>query len=354
MDAGKASSWGANGTALLLGLIHALVDTASMAILYYEYSLERLEWEQILLLIIGYNVLAFGLQAPLGWLADRLGGYRAFAAIGLGLSAAAIALSTGSPWAAATTVGLGNAMFHVGAGAVVLRAGGGRATALGIFVGPGAAGVAAGIYLGLAGFPGRWMLTGAIAACATLTAVMRPVERPVPPPADGKAMARPIVVLSILLLCASVAVRALLGGGIASAWRIGHMGLVLAATAVGGKMLGGLLGDRAGWRVVGVGALAATAPLIWWVGRSPAAAVGASLLVQLTMAVTLAGVYVAIPDRPGLAFGLPCLALLIGSAPGLARAAEWISFDPAAWMLPAAAAGVVTIFIGLSLLPRRA
>jgi hypothetical protein len=46
---------------------------------------------------------------------------------------------------------------------------------------------------------------------------------------------------------------------------------------------------------------------------APAAAVVAMLLLQSTMPVTLKATHLVMPARPGLAFGLPCLALVLGT-----------------------------------------
>ena len=99
-----------------------------------------------------YNYCAFALQMPLGILADRLDKNAGLAALGCGLVAAAFALPA-APLALAIVAGVGNALFHVGGGVDVLGDGGRKASALGIFVSPGALGLFAGS--ALAGvFPG--------------------------------------------------------------------------------------------------------------------------------------------------------------------------------------------------------
>jgi len=353
-EAASQRRWGPLATAWVLGLVHAVVDTASLAILYVEVHLGNLPFESIVVLILAYNVLAFGLQAPLGWLADRRRTYRPFALAGLALAVPAIAAAGQWSVFAVVAIGLGNALFHVGAGAMVLRRCGGRATTPGIFVAPGAAGVCAGIWIGLAGFPARGLLALAAAAGLVLTAIARPAAAPPAARAPGR---RPpagaaAVALCAALLCGSVAVRALAGRTISGLWAGAAVGLAITAAAVVGKMAGGWLGDRLGWRVVGVGSLLLVAPLVVLAPAHAPVAVGALLLVQLTMAVTLTATYVAMPARPGLAFGLPCLALLIGSAPALASAAGYLPGLPTASLVPLVLAAAVTIYFGLWLLRR--
>ena len=114
-------------------MLHALVDTASLAVLYYEAYLfgqpeaARFSTGELVSLILLYNVLAFGLQVPLGWLADLLGAHKSFANGGLGLTALAVAASPYWPYAGVVVIAAGNACFHVGAGGIVLRDCGGRA-----------------------------------------------------------------------------------------------------------------------------------------------------------------------------------------------------------------------------------
>ena len=134
--------------ALLLGGAHALVDAASGFIVFRDIGSGRYDRAAVLTLVLLYNTLAFGGQAPAGALADRLQAWRGLAVLGSLLAAAALALGPLSTAAAVVIVGIGNALFHVGAGGHVLATSGRRATESGVFVGPGAVGLAAGIWLG--------------------------------------------------------------------------------------------------------------------------------------------------------------------------------------------------------------
>ena len=428
------SSWLAPGPSLAawgLGLLHALVDMASLAVLYYEVCLfgqrgqTRFDQNDVLFAILLYNVLAFGLQAPLGWLADRLGAHQRFAAAGLGLTALAVATSSCWFYAGVIVIGVGNACFHIGGGGIVLRDCGGRAARPGIFVAPGAMGVALGIALGLAGFPYRAALAATAAAFAVVLVLVRlsparpapchissvayPVESGGQPnsadkqagsnvglpvgavepsrsktagihttvvekcddentDARGHSRSKVLLAICVLLLLLSVSVRSLVGGAVRGGWpeQTGAIALALAGAAVAGKLFGGAIADRLGWRKVGVGALLLAAPLVWagagvssldslgaWFApRSPAFLMIDTLLIQLTMALTLTGVFVAMPRHPGLAFGLPSAALLIGAeAPKLAR---YFSIELAPWLVPLILASAVMIYLGLTVLRRAA
>jgi FSR family fosmidomycin resistance protein-like MFS transporter len=114
----------------------------------------------------------------------------------------------------------------------------------------------------------------------------------------------------------------------------------LTAAVVAGKMAGGLLADRFGWRRVAVTALVGSLPLLALGTSSPAAGIAGVLLFNMTMPVTLAAVAAVLPrGSEGFAFGLTCLALFCGSVPALLglplTATPWL---PATLILPAAAA----------------
>ena len=206
--------------ALTLGTVHMLVDTASLYVIFADVSRQGGDADGILRLVILYNALAFGGQAPLGALADRLGAYRGMGALGALLAAVALAISAPSALAGVIVVGLGNAMFHVGAGGFVLRESGDRATESGVFVGPGALGVCAGIWLGLHAVPARPYLVGLLVAgvpvlwAAARSRGQRSIELP-------RLHGGTLVLLGVAAGCllASVFVRSLGGGTVASAWR---------------------------------------------------------------------------------------------------------------------------------------
>jgi FSR family fosmidomycin resistance protein-like MFS transporter len=341
-------------TAVNLGLLHALVDAASLAVLYAEMALERLPDDEIWWLIVVYNVLAFGLQCPLGLVADRYRVYKATALIGLASVLVAVIISPYAVYPAVGLVGVGNALFHLGAGAIVLALSGGQATTPGLFVAPGAAGVAAGIWLGLAGFPQRGLmgltLAGALVLLvflrvpldqlSTLTGVAQPVRR-------GRHAALAAIVAAILLV--SVALRSLLSDVLVEPWRGTQAALALTLAAVAGKALGGAFADRVGWKTWAVATMVLAVPWMPWTSGQWPLATLSMLLIQMTMAVTLAAVYVVLPSHPAVAFGLPSLAILLGAVPGFAWPTVGVRASPYSTLL--VLGSVVLLWLGLRLLP---
>ncbi|MBI4703966.1 MAG: hypothetical protein HY744_22895 [Deltaproteobacteria bacterium] len=349
---------GATTAALLLGLAHAFVDTASGFLIFRDVGSYHFDHQVVVRLVVLYNLVAFAGQVPVGLVADRWRVYRATAMAGLLGAAAALLLGPSFSLAAILAIGLGNAMFHVGAGALVLDTSGDRATESGVFVGPGAAGLATGIWLGGGQASCRPVIVlllllavPLVLAAARLGARTRgdlpPLGRP--QMAGGWLLAG---LLCALCLAGSVLVRAAVGGAVSGAWRGVSVAvpLLLAGAACAGKMLGGFVSDRLGWIATSVAALVLSAPLVSWLVGNAAAAVVGMLLFQMTMPVTLKATHHLMPERPGLAFGIPCLALVLGALPGLLGHGAWLRSP--ALVVGLVAGSALLVVAGLRLLAR--
>lgn len=347
-----AASWGVLCT---YALAHAAVDACCAVMLWSAYQDGRLTAGVAWSAFLFYNLLAFAMQPLVGLAADRLRIGRGAAVTGALLTAAALplALVPGVIAAAVVVAGLGNAVFHVGGGIVSLRAAPGRAAPVGVFVAPGAAGLAAGILAGKAGAP-AWPFVAALLALTVVLAITRAPrfeggrQAPFDEAGDSDVRRPPLRatpatggMLAVALLLAVVGVRSYVGLTLALPWKSDLWLLVALTTGVvAGKALGGLLGDHFGWRPVAVTALLFSLPLLALAGASPTAGIVGLLVFNLTMPVTLAAVAAILPrGREGFAFGLTCLALFVGAAPALTGWARPLSPAVlAALLLPAAAA----------------
>jgi FSR family fosmidomycin resistance protein-like MFS transporter len=336
----------------IYGVIHALVDAACVTAVVRASRGSTVGDLGAFWTVAGYDWLAFGLQFPLGLLVDRLRLARASMIVGAAL--AALVLAPGPIPALATIVaaGVGNALFHLGAGGLVLRSSGGRAAPAGVFVAPGALGLGLGLWMGRTGrgstFPIYVALAFAVIALITLDkdglkwepskgshTLRLPTGTPTPLAslglarwsAAGKAGGLPTRLaplpwlILLMLLLASVGVRSFVGFG-ACFQCPGGLAVVIGLPAAGflGKLAGGFVADRLGWLRVSAGALLLSLPLIAFSGGSLALALPGVLLFQSTMAVTLVAVYALMPRWPATAFGLPCLALIAGAFPTFAPA----------------------------------
>jgi MFS transporter, FSR family, fosmidomycin resistance protein len=336
--------------AAVYGLLHAVVDGACAALLAYHKTQGVLSGEQLWTLFLIYNGLAFALQLPLGAMADFGRHYRTAMLAGAGLVCLGVLPWIPSVHAAIALVAVGNAAFHVGAGATVLRISPERATAAGLFVAPGSLGLVAGAWCGqnLGWWP--WLAVGALALTARMVvAIQSTAERRARSFSTQPFYGRWIVLTAVGLLFSSVVVRSTVGMTIGTV----HEGqatilLGLAWAAFFGKAVGGLIADRYGWIKTSVLALVASAPLLLIDRGNGVAAIAGMFLFQMTMPVTLLAIYRAFPDEPGLSFGLPTLALFIGSLPVYVLPIGLISAVPVLAAL--VALSLLCLIVGLPLI----
>jgi MFS transporter, FSR family, fosmidomycin resistance protein len=332
---------------LVYGAMHGLVDAACFGILFTILRTQIFSETAIVYLFLYYNLIAFGLQAGLGFLVDLIKAPRAFAIVGLAITGVASVIFHWQPWGGVALAGFGNAMFHIGGGSICLRLTPGKASAPGLFVAPGALGVLAGTLLGKSGFFTAWPFLLAMAALAAATIGLHSPAMPARPEALRRQWYRGEPVLLLILL--AVAVRSLVGAVMNFAWKT-DTGLlvVLTMALVLGKGLGGLLADRLGWKQTAVASLALSIPLLLLGGTVPALGIAGMLFFNITMPITLAAVGNALPGRPGFAFGLTCLALLLGIVPAFTELR--LTLASPVIIVPVIAVSAFAIYSGLILL----
>lgn len=305
-----------------LGIGHMVVDATTIYTATRIADLRTVNYEQAVAVIATYNFLAFATQALLGWIVDRLRAPAPAAAVGAALSVLAAVLWTGQPMLALALAGIGNALFHVGAGSICLQLAQGRAAISGVFVGPGSVGVILGAFMGRGQWGGAWLLIAAAALVAAHAATL--LTHRLPAAATGRKSADGSAALLLLLFV--VAVRSFTGGLLTGPWQTQHgLWIALCVAAAVAKIFAGFVADRAGWILIAGTCALLAVPLVVYGQAHPAGAVLGIILVQATMPVTLSATWRLMPDRPAMAFGLASLALTLGTAP-----AEW------GWSVPGA------------------
>jgi FSR family fosmidomycin resistance protein-like MFS transporter len=323
---------------VLLGLAHGVADGSVGMQLGHLPGTQSLA--RVGLLVLLYNLLAFGGQPLAGALADRLRAPRAAVLVGLLLHCAALLLCGQYPEVAVVLAGLGSAAFHVGGGALALCATRGRALGPGLFAAPGVVGLAIGGALAITGSRPVAIFLLPLVACVAIVAVLR---LPALPYAEREP--EPLFEdhdLVMLVLLASIALRS-------AAWNAlqflfaGRLDLIvaMAVAAAVGKILGGYLADRLGWRRWTLGALSLAAPLLALGGDRPYALLPGVALLQSATPVALAATGRLLPRRPALAAGLALgLAIAAGGLPAVLDASPAVAKPPAlaALILTAAAA----------------
>jgi FSR family fosmidomycin resistance protein-like MFS transporter len=325
------------------GGFHAVVDYTSAGIVITAAAHYASSSEHIVLLFILYNVLAFGLQVFIGHASDRFAAPREVALIGGFLVVIAVATLTPLPLAAIILVGCGNAFFHVGGGSIALNVTPKRAAAPGLFVAPGALGLFAGT---LAARYGHFTALVPVVLIALLVLAGYAIELPHMDYAKVTAGKQRHAWLILVTLLMAIAIRSLVGMAIVLTWK-SHIALavVLVLSVFAGKAVGGVLADRFGWAKIAVGSLLVSTPLLVLYPNVAALAILGMFLFNFTMPVTLAALSNVLPGRPGLSFGLTCLALLAGALPVLKG---YTVFGGQLVILAASVIAIAAVYIGLT------
>lgn len=336
--------------AVVYGVIHAIIDATTVSVLFATQAIHDLTPQDGFALVLAYDLVAFGSQFLVGLMTDRFRAPRGVVLAGILYSALGAALVSVEPITAVVLVSVGNALFHVGASVFALSVEPGRATSAGLFVAPGALGLGFGLWFGKTAVFIQWPFQLALAASFAMAWILRGPELPYTKPDDGRASSVSLPGLVVGLLLVSVAVRSFVGmAGCYTCPRELLVMLGLPLCAFAGKAVGGFVADKLGWIVTGVGALLVSAPLIAFGAGHPIVVLAGLLFFQMTMPVTLVAVTVVHPRRPGFAFGLTCLALVLGSLPTFVE--EVHDFYGPPLFLALILASTAALYAGLRRLP---
>lgn len=293
-------------------LAHGVVDFSCAFLMY------RAVWDapELALCLLLYNFCAFALQMPFGLLADGWNRNAMVAAAGCALVALAC-LPLWPPLLLAVMAGVGNGLFHVGGGLDVLNDSEEKASALGIFVSPGALGLYFGGILGggaVVPMALPVVLLAAMAALILLTArctydgfpsLDAPVELSLP--RGGLP--------SVVLLTAVVALRSYMGFNQTLPWKgEWHWGVIVTVALVLGKAAGGFLCDCVGAKKATLLSLGLAA-VCYLFSDDPLCGTAAVFLFNMTMPITLWAAARLMPGGKGFAFGLLTFALFLGYIP---------------------------------------
>ena len=270
--------------------------------------------------LLVYNFCAFALQMPLGALLDLARGsvvegkrrWLAFVWSCLGT-----ALTLVGALLHPAVLGTGNALFHVGGGMDVIQEDFRRnrkGSALGLFVAPGALGLYLGTWLGKSGTGMILLVIPALLLAALLIVIFRN-KRVVLEPAAIPA--KPGTKIPALVLCCFLVVvlRSWVGLAVTFPWKEQPLlGLLSVVCVAGGKVLGGVASARWGIeRTVKWSLLLASC--CYLLGEIPGFGLGALVLFNMSMPVTLYLLAVNLPGLYGFSFGLLTFGLFLGFLP---------------------------------------
>jgi FSR family fosmidomycin resistance protein-like MFS transporter len=282
----------------------------------------QMSWQQTSLLILLYNLLAFGHQPIAGVVTDRWQRPRVAVWVGLGCLVLAVLLSQPQPQVAIVLAGIGSAAFHVGGGALATLATPNQTLGAGLFTAPGVVGLAIGGALGIANYPAQGMLillllglSGVLLPCKLPTvhdsaeishhkASQLSAKNPNPksPIQNPKSIDRDWL---LLVLLSAIALNSVVWTGF-QFFLLGKTSVLIAmaiAAAIG-KLGGSILAEMWGWRRGSISALVVAMPLLI-LGESHLVALLAGVaLLQSTVPVTLTATVRLMPQQPATASSL--------------------------------------------------
>lgn len=316
---------------------HFVVD-ASCAFLFLNSVAFN---DNIILCMLLYNALAFAFQAPFGYLIDRGVNPQLAALMGVLILILSFCFLP-STYVLLTAIGVGNALFHVGTGSLVLSLPQNKATYSGVYVSTGSIGLAVGTFCALSDIDYCRYAFGLMLTILAL--LMFWVNTPIFIRQKSRMAITKGYLLIILLLTLPIVVRSLIGLAIEFPWkeqRTLYCLLILALAL--GKIVGGILADKFNLIAVGVGALLVSSLLLGLFPSVPLLAILGAFIFNFTMPVTLIAVFNAMPSYKGLAFGITTLALFVGSLPVILGADQWVNNKPIILLLILIAAIVLYI-----------
>lgn len=267
--------------------------------------------------ILLYNVLAFAGQVPVGLLFDKIKMPRLTVVTSLLLVLLSLWSMNLNPQLAVIMAGIGSAGYHVAGGMVSLMAVPGKASSPGIFAGPGVLGLAIGGILSASGSDPRIIIT---LLCVFLLLILIWIEFPVLFFNRGTAETAAIEIHDVvmILLLMGIAFRSAIWNVFNAIHLRDHETLLLISIAAcAGKISGGFLADKFGWRNYCLLALSISVPLLAFGGYQTTFMLPGIFLLQSVTAVAIAGMHKAMPAYPGMAAGLSVgLAIALGGVPG--------------------------------------
>jgi len=270
-----------------------------------------------------YDAFAFVPQSIIGYFSDRfpkvridfiglfllLGGFLIF---GLNIFS--------NNYCSLFLICLGNAFLHVAGAETTLKTSRGKLSHSAIFVAGGSFGVITGKILGKYGVP-FWpliILGLTIIPFLLLADYYCETEKKEKRKDTGFNYANPDIAggLVVALAVLVVIVRGYMGYGLPTSWNKTLYQTIILYIAMGcGKALGGILSDAFGIKRVGIISSLLALPFLLIGDNIMLISLIGVLLFSMTMSITLALIFSALKNNPGLSFGMTTIGLFLGTVP---------------------------------------
>ena len=297
-------------------LAHFIVDLCCAVLVTNLVTTKMGNGMPLFIAIILYNFFAFAVQLPVGIVADKVNKNGLCAAIGCLIVALSYAFSS---WGTISCIiaGIGNSMFHVGGGIDILNISDKKASLSGIFVSTGAMGIFLGSKSASVGFHAFYLPVIVLILMAFfIYLVYRQIKdtvknEPVIVPNLSKKE-----IIAIVCFMITVVIRGYAGFIFTFEWKQSFvLALISIFAVVGGKMLGGIIGDRIGLLKISILSLVSAAILFIFAFHNSIMGILAILCFNMTMPITLIELSNILNKNKGMAFGLLTVALFVGAVP---------------------------------------
>lgn len=295
---------------IVLSGVHLLIDFCSMLIISKINLIPSLSKVDLFILVILYDLLAFGLQLPFGIMIDRISKERLFIIISLILGIFSF-IFLDIPLLAIILIGLSNAIYHIAAGVIILKISDMKPIIPGLFVAPGAIG----LYLGkqLNAISNIELVSIFVLIVFLIIFIFFKIKPYKVNLSFNITNNKKLLIVGLLF--AAIFCRAFVGSILVFKWRSEVvLALILTISIFLGKALGGYLNEKYGWIKFSIISLFISLIFLGLFQTSPIGGILGSFSFNLVMAVTLVAIYKA-TRLAGLAFGLNCFALILGSLP---------------------------------------
>ena len=301
---------------IIYSIAHFLVDLSCVILISNLVRNNMGDTANVAIAILIYDLVAFALQLPIGIIADKLNKNALIACIGCLLVAISYAFFKNG-YIAAVVTGLGNALFHVGGGIDVLNISNKKAALSGIFVSTGAMGVFLGMQSYTYGFNMYFIPILLMLFMATILFIL---YTKIKDKVSNEEMIIPnlskaeIFVIACLII--TVCMRSYVGMILKFSWKTTFLiGLISTFAVIFGKMFGGIIGDRIGYKRISIISLGLSSILFLFGFDNMVCGLLAMLFFNMTMPITLTALSNILNNNKGMAFGMLTLALVIGALP---------------------------------------
>ncbi len=251
------------GLILLLAAGHGLNDFLAG---YFLGSLVQINTNlfQVATGLLLYNCLAFGGQYPFALLLEKTGETKRWLQASYIINSAAAGLFVLAPHLSIVLAGVASAIYHVAGGSVCAKEN--KATHIGWFAAPGVAGLIAGGYFAYEKFD----LTESLFAAALLfllllsrVSIDKKMVVTKKEPVAGQQFTIDRHDIIMILLLAAISLRSVIWNVFQFIHEKDYYWLItIAAAAFMGKIAGGWIADKIGWRLYAISSIMLATPLL--------------------------------------------------------------------------------------------